>query len=107
MTLSRKRKPHAHQVIGRQECPRCNAEARIVVERDKPKTPGWEMYVQCPKCKAKTFVGWISEQYKRRIDRNYVLMKKWEKAKTPRERGRIMVEIRKLGKEEDEWEKNL
>ncbi len=65
------------------------------------------MYIECPKCKAKTFIGLISQVYKSRIDKNYRLMQKWKKAKTPEERGRIMREVRRLETEEELWEKSV
>lgn len=94
--------------LGTQDCPRCNAaDAKVIVERIKPKAHFWMMYVVCDKCRGKFFVDFMHDEQKKLIDRRAELTKKYDKAKTPRDRGRIFAEIKRLEKREEEWNQSL
>jgi hypothetical protein len=94
--------------LGTDDCPNCNAAGALIqVERRKPTGVLWEMYIVCSKCRGKFPVGLMHDEQKKLIDRRTELMKKYDKAKTPRQRGIIWAEIKRLEKREEEWNQSL
>lgn len=102
--------PARKEIVQEAPCPNCNAIAPVIMRRRKPKQPWWELILRCDKCKGEwPFVTndgagpLIHDGNKRRIERHQKLMKQWENAKTPRERGKIMQKVQRMAEEEQEW----
>ncbi len=110
----RSREPFKTEVIGTVSCPNCNAQARVVAVRRKRTTPFWEILGRCDKCKSEwpavTEDGsgpLMHDRHKRSIDRHRELMKKYDAATTPGERGKIMAEVQHMAREEKRWWQSL
>jgi hypothetical protein len=59
------------------------------------------------KCKGKFPIGLLHDSQKRRIDRRRELMKLYDKATSPAERGRLFSEVQKIDREEKKWNASL
>lgn len=94
--------------IGTDDCPKCNAANQVVqVERRKPTGVLWEVYLVCTKCRNKHPMGLMHDEVKKLLDRRIELSKRYDKAKTPKQRGIIYAEIKRLEKREEEWNQSL
>lgn len=98
------------EVTGEMACPNCNAMAQTVVLKRKPTSVFWEYILRCPKCKIRIPITdengngpMIHDENKRAFDTRRALMERYEKAKTPAERGRIMAAIRAIDEREKSW----
>lgn len=98
------------EVTGEMPCPNCNAVAQTVVRKRKRTSKFWEYVMRCDKCKLVVPVTdddgsgpLMHDETKRAFDQRRALMKKFDEAKTPAERGRIMALVRAIDAREKSW----
>ena len=98
------------EVVGEGTCPQCNAEGRIVVAKRKRTSHFWEQVFICDKCKYTCAVPgehgggpFMSDVQKRSVDARRELMKKYDAAQSPAERGKIMAALRAIDAREKNW----
>lgn len=94
------------KVVGQGNCPRCNAVARTVARRQKPRSDAYIISLECPKCKYVRQMDLMSASQFRRQERHTELMNQYKTA-TPAQKGRIMREVQRLAEEEKEWLSSL
>lgn len=92
---------------GTAQCGACNAIAPIYALKPNATLPGWALYTMCTACKHDEFEGFMSEELKGNIDRRVELMRRWKKATTPAQRGRIYTEVKKITSSEETWNQSL
>lgn len=98
------------QVTGEMPCPNCNATAQTVVQKRKRTSQFWEYVMRCPKCKTTIPITdedgsgpLMHDETKQAFDRRRELMKRYDEAKTPAERGHIMAAVRAIDAREKSW----
>ena len=100
--------------IGTGQCPRCNAEGPVFVQKRKRTSHFWEQVFRCPKCRYQCAVPsedgsgpFLSDVQKRAIDARRILRERFKAAKTPAERGKIMAAVRAIDAREKDWLSSL
>lgn len=91
------------KVLGPTECPRCGAKAKMKAKHQHEGSDALGIFIQCDKCKLEAIVGITSKQEMKRQDRHTLLLKKYQDAETPLQRGRIMKEINRMESEQEDW----
>jgi hypothetical protein len=102
------------EVTGEMSCPNCNATAQTIIQKRKPTNQFWEFVMRCPKCKIQIPItdenGYgplLHDENKNAFDQRRILMKRYDEAETPVERGRIMMLVRAIDAREKHWVQSL